>query len=304
MSPTLTPARFAPVAVVLALAVISAGCIVQDRPEEANFFVVADAGPDRVLDAGEAAEFAWLQDYAIEAEGNTTPHVEISYEWWVVDRSFSPGTGPTFSYTSVAPAFALVTLNVTGEGVTAADASGVLFVPGAADGSRKIYLAVRGDLHIEGPSPQHVLTLHSEGDFRAESLATPLDIPNEPYAAIPLGVEFSLSGNPEGSILLALKDGAGPARTAASQMLEFDSGSQYTLLIDTSPAGVHRIITSQGGAQTGNVTLDEFKAAHAVAEHEDKVLVTHGQTLAGFEGAAAAATLGLAALLAARRRRA
>jgi hypothetical protein len=295
-------AHLAPIAAVLALGVISAGCIVQDRPEEANFFVVADAGPDQIVIAGETAHFDWPRALAIEAEGSTTPQVELAYAWWVVDRSPVPGTASNYSYTSVDPNFALITLNVTGEGVTAADATGVLFVPGDADASHKIYLAVRGDLQIGGNLPG--LREFSDGNSRAQWLQSPLDLPAAPYASIPLTAEFSLAGSPEGSMIVAVKDGAGPARGAASQMLELDSGTQYTLLVDTSPAAVHRILTSQGGAQTGNVTLDEFKAAHAVSEHEQKVLVTHAQTLAGFEGAAAAATFGLAALVAARRRRA
>ncbi len=62
------PAKLAGLlAAVAALAVVTSGCIAQDRPHEATFFVVADAGEAQVLAVGATASLTWPENRTVLA---------------------------------------------------------------------------------------------------------------------------------------------------------------------------------------------------------------------------------------------
>jgi len=292
---------------ILALAVFSAGCFTQDRPHEEALYVVADAGPDQILEVGATASLAWHKALAIEAEGNATPQVEVTYQWSTTGAPCTPRSGDsvTYSCTSGGPTFDLVALNVTAEKTTASDAAGLLFVPGASDISQKIYLVARGDLSFTGGTVtfQDVVSRPTIGSHHAFAFAGGLHLPTDRYANFGIQLGSPAAGQPQGSILLGVKNGTGPARTFATQMLEFNASRNYTLLIDTNATAQHRMVASVGGLETENLTLENFRAAHAVSELAVRVRIVPAQTLPGFEGAAAAAGLAAIAIIALRNRR-
>lgn len=289
-------------AVIAALAVLSAGCIVQDRPHEGEFNVVADAGQSQVIAVGDTAHFEWGEDHALKAEGGEPPHVNVTYSWKVGEVEAS--VNHSVAVARAQPEFVLVELNVTAKEHTASDSVGVLVVPPAADTSRQLYVAAVGPIKIwpMGSFAEHnfVSGAHS-GHWATQSLppgAGRIDalirLPEDEFPLEPV----------RASILLAVKDGAGAARGVATGPLEFDPGFRYTLSIDPSPAAHHMIsIRDAEGAVLQDMTLEAFEAAHP-AEEAVEVPVVDAQTLPGFEGLAAVATMVVlgAVLVAARRR--
>lgn len=286
---------------ITALTVLTAGCVAQDRPHVEAFFVVADAGENDVVAQGDTAHLSWPENRTLEAEEGAPPHEEVEYHWQT--SSGLTGSETEFNVTPAAPGLTLVELNVTAKAHTASDISGLLTVPSGSAGSGRLYLASLGGLALSpegsGPPPAlgHVAVGGHEGEFF--DLALPGGGGSMRFSvALPSGL--SVEEVPAGAFLIAVKEASGAVHEHATPPLEFDPGLQYTLVVDTSPGGAHRLeARGEGGAIVENVTLSDFETAHG-AEHEAKVLVpAPAQTLPGFEGAAAAAAFAGASALAA-----
>lgn len=290
---------------VTALTVLTAGCVAQDRPHVEAFFVVADAGANVVVTEGASVHLSWPENRTLEAEEGAAPHEEVVYHWET--SSGLTGSAEHFNVTLPAPGLTLVALNVTAKGHTASDVAGLLVVPAGAAGSGRVYLGSVGGPHLalEGggaPSPlDHVSAGGHEGEF------FDLAVPGSGTAlrlSVELPTDLSIEEVPEGSFMIAVKDGSGSLHEHATPALRFDPGLQYTLVVDTSASLAHRIeARGEGGALVENLTLDDFATVHG-GEHEAKVLVpAPAQTLAGFEGAAAAVAFVAAGFLAVARAR-
>jgi hypothetical protein len=286
----------------VAASVLLAGCIVQNRPEAESFLVVADAGPNLVVPGGSAAHFEWAYNQSVQGEaGHVAPEVEAHHLWANDASPTATSTNESFSFGLPAPSFALVSLTVSVEKSSASDVAGVLFVPGSSSAERRAYVAVIGAIGIATETADPV-NEHHLGAFVAQETQRSLGGPTA-HLRFDLVNPNSLLGTPaEGSLIIAIKDGVGPARTTVTPPLEFEGGESYTLVLDPRPAAQHEIEIARPGAANKTVTLDEFVHAHE-GEHEVETVVTHSQTLPGFEGAAAVVSATLVGLSAALMRR-
>lgn len=276
--------------------------MVQDRPREEAFFVVADAGEGHVIAEATHAVLEWPANRSVEAEGAAAPEVEAQYHWQA--SSGAAGGHPQFDF--VPPVgLTVVELNVTAKNHTASDAVGILSVPDSPVPGGRLYVALVGGLTLGDADTGAPLTgtAASVGGHTGWLYALPL--PSLGWLAAYRLLPPSPGEGADASVLIAVKDGVGFATANATGAVAFDGGLEYTLTVDTSFAAAHRVAArAAAGAEVENRTLASFAAAHP-GEEEVRVLVpAPAQKLPGFEGAAAAFAVALAAaLLAAGRRR-
>ena len=295
------PARIALLAVALALGVSAAGCTVQDRPHNEAFFVVADAGEARVLQAGSTAHLVFPENLSLAAEEGEPPHEPVEYAW---KSSWGP-TGEDFEFHAAppAPGLSIVELNVTAKNHTASDAVGLLVVPGGSAGTGRTQIGLLGEADLDNLPGSPALTKdevraggHEGGDYWAP---IPASGPAR-YALVP----WAGASAPEAVLLIAVKASATALYTNASLPLAFGAGQNYTLVVDATAAQQHRIeVQDSAGALVESLSLEAFASAHP-GEAEARVLVAPpAQVLPGFEAAAVAGALVGAAILAVARKR-
>ena len=291
-------ARLAPVpffAAIIALAVITSGCIAQDRPHEPTYTIVADAGAEVVAD-GQSAHLHWAADHALEAEGGEHVEEHPHLEWEASNGAH--GTGENFTVVPAGRGLVLVELNVSDGNHSATDVGGVLALP-PGPGARHAFIGVVGDIELE-----------LEGDTFADQAAVTLGHHHGHYysAAAP-GAHLRLkvlavTADTQAAFLISIKSGGGQGQVNITKPLVFSPGLNYTLVLDTASPYAHHIEVADpatGGAPEES-SLAEFTEAHEGAA-EGRFLVTPaGQTLPGFEALAAAVALTLAILVATRRR--
>lgn len=295
-----SPRACALLALTLSAAVVSAGCVAQDRPHEETFFVVADAGPCAVATAGDTVHFEWALNRTLEAKGGGEVNESVVYAWSA--STGEHGNTSSFSVAPVQPGLAIVVLNVTAKGHTAHDAAAVLAIPGSPPPVGRVYLGSLGNLQLdpEGPfAPDHHLTEFF--GFTADSS----DYPLEPGASEVFQISFpDPASDAAGSILFAVKTPSDGTHTHASPPLTFDASHNYTLEIDESPLEHHRIITRDGaGAPINNSSLAEFEIANAQPPTVKELVPPPSGKLPGFEGAAVAGAVIVAVLALSLRRR-
>lgn len=286
---------------VLALGVASAGCTVQDRPPNEAFFVVADAGAAQIFAPGGAAHLSFPENQTIEAEKGAPPLEEVAYAW-----TASWGTTSNHSqFHAMPPGFglSLVELNVTAKNHTASDAVGLLVVPPGSAGPGQVQIGIVGEAQLSDLAPSPALTkvevragAHGGTSYGA---ALPGSGPSS-YRLVPRGGASA----PEFVVLIAVKSAGGTLYSNTSLPLRLDSALNNTLVVDSTAAQQHRIEVRDGsGALLESLSLDAFGAAHP-GQAESRVLVSPpGQSLPGFEGAAAAGAFLCVGLLALWRRR-
>ncbi len=308
MSPVSVARIGALLAAVAALSVVSAGCIAQDRPEHAEFYIVADAGPDLSVPVGTAVPLEWAHTHAVEADTGDVPHVDLEYSWHASGEEQPISHTETASLTRSEVGLAIVSLEVAAEGASATDATAVFFSPPPADTETHLYIIVTGGLRI-WEDPGAGLAIHDvelEG-FAAQWADLPLSSGSPDDATVVLtfsDVDVVLASEVEGSVLLVIKHGEDPAELLSLGPVAFDASNWYEVdLRQFSPA---RLWETPRGENVGTAyTFSDFATAHP-AEGESRTLVAETQTLPGFSAqAAVAAALGAAALAVAvsRRRR-
>lgn len=281
-------------AAVAGLAVLTAGCIAQDRPHEPTYTVVADAG-GAVVEVGHAAHLEWSEHDAVEvAEGG---HLEEQpeIEWKASNGEHAEGAN--FSVTPHEVGLTLVELNVTVEHHSALDIGGVLTIPSGAFAAGA-FIGVVGHIELSGTGLSSPL-LHQTATMGSH--------PGHYYfapgsnATLRLPILQGAEGG-EASFLIAVKRAGGGFTSAVTPALPFEGGLSYTLVVDTTHANDHKI-EARGGLFDENLELGAFAEAHG-GESETRVLVAPpGQKLSGAGAAAAVASFAGLALLAALRRR-
>src|SRR5262245_38184724 len=108
MRAPLTPVAL--LAAVAALAVLTAGCLGQDRQHHPTFTVVADV-ESAVVPAGQTEHLSWSQAEALEVEGGE--HLEEGAEIDWAASTGAHGVGENFSLATGAPGLILVEVDVT-----------------------------------------------------------------------------------------------------------------------------------------------------------------------------------------------
>ena len=305
MSPSPTTRTSVFVAAAAALSVLSAGCIVQDRPEHPEFFVVADAGADLALPVGATAHFEWDEHDAIESEGEHAPEVEVEYAWRSSESEDEISNTTAAALSRAGPGLALVSLEVEAGGARAADVAGVLFTPTDADTARSAFVAVVGGIRFwDGAgAPQPINDVEVEG-FRAQWAEVDLQAAQGPSASVVLDfpeADVAIGAEVQGSVIVAVKRGAGPATIESTGPVTFTASNYYEVRIPESGGAPTLGQWERGSTNTVFQAFDGYAANHT-AEGATRVLVAESQTLPGFEGPVAAAALGLLAIAASRRR--
>ncbi len=284
----------------------SAGCIVQDRPEHAEFFVVADAGKDQVLPVGQAAHFEWDEHDAVESEGEHAPEVDVEYAWRESGSHDLLSNTSSATVSRTTPGLALVSLEVAAEGVRATDVAGVLFVPPDKDTTTRAYVAVVGgirfwegvgaptaihEVDVEG-SPAQWVEVSLQG-VQGSSTSVVLDFSE---------VDVAIGAQVPGSVIVAVKRGIGPATIESTGYVTFQTSNYYEVRIPVSGSAPTLGLTARGTSYTTYQAFDDYAANHT-AEGADRVLVTESQSLPGLGAAAAVGAAALLGLTGARRRR-
>jgi hypothetical protein len=295
-----SPRAGALLALTVSAAVLSAGCVAQDRPIEVTYSVVADAGASAVATVGDTVHFQWSENRTLEAKNGGEVNEAVAYAWSA--STGAHGNTSSFAVTPAESGLAIVVLNVTAKEHTASDAAAVLAIPAASPPGGRVYLASLGNLQLDPDAifaPSHHPTEFSlfTGDTG--------DYPLSPVANQVFRISFpDQASDAAGSILFAVKATSNQTRTHASPPLAFDASRAYTLVIDTSPQQNHRLVARDlAGALLDNSSLADFETAHAGAA-EVKVLVPPpASKLPGFGGAAAAGAVFVAALALTLRRR-
>jgi hypothetical protein len=306
MSPVSAPRIGALIAVVASLSVASAGCMVQDRPEHAEFFIVANAGQDQVVPAGGTAHLEWAEEHAVESEGHEAPHVELEYAWHRSEQADPISETTTASVTQSEVGLALVSLEVAVDGVNATDAAAVFFAPPDADTGTHAYIVLLGGIRFwdghDAPALVHEVEVEGLTAQWAE-----IALPRAPQEKTGVVLTFSdvdvaIAAEVEGTVMVVVKRGAGPATVEQTGPVTFDASNWYEVVVQRSVAPSQLWITERGRTQSVNASFPAYAADHA-AGAESKTLVSEAQSLPGFEGLAAAAALAAGALALARRRR-
>ncbi len=284
----------------ISAAVLSAGCVAQDRPRVEKFFVVADAGPSTVATAGDTVHFEWGASHALEAEAGGTVNESVAYGW-----SASTGEHGNLSLFSITPAqtrLVLVVLNVTAKEHTASDAAAVLAIPAANPPGGRVYLGSLGNLQLD-PDAVFAPSHHPTGlsGFTGDAG----DYPLSPAADQVFPISFPDQGaDAAGSILFAVETPSNQTRMHATAPLAFDPSRNYTLVIDDSPLHHDRIVTRDAaGALLDTSSLADFETAHPGAVAVQVLVPPPAGKLPGFEGAAVAGAVLVAALVLSLRRR-
>jgi hypothetical protein len=279
----------------VALAVLTAGCIAQDRPHHPTYTVVADAGGE-VVASGESAHLHWAAHDALEPETpgeHLDAHAEIEWE----ASSGAHAAGENFTVPTAAPGLTLVEVNVTAENHSAKDIGGVLAVPGSP-GARRAFVGVVGDVE---------LALEA-GTFTSTSTVTHAGHSGHFYAAPAPGATVRLRADTGGheaqaQFLISIKSGSGTGQVNITEPLVFAPGVNYTLVLETTAPFAHRIEVDDPTFGPSELSLSEFAEASGGAAEGRLLVAPPGQTLPDAGAAAAGAALAAAALMAASARR-
>lgn len=302
MSPNSTSRLAALVAAVTALSVLSAGCVVQDRPAHQAFSIVADAGEDQVVAVGETAHFEWDEHHAVDSEGEHAPEVELEYVWRSSQSAEPISQTSSASISRATPGLEIVAVEVGAEGAKATDAAGVLFVPPDTDTGKRAFVAVTGSIHFwEDPHPD--IEVH-EVEFEGTPAAwAEVDLESVQSRSLSVVLDFSevdvlLGSEVEGTVLVAVRFGAGPATVVGTGPVFFDPSNYYSVRIPANGSTPTLGQTVRGESGLMLSSFDDFAAGHA-AEGEVSAPVTESQTLPGFGAAAAVAAVAAAFVVAA-----
>lgn len=305
MSPSSSTRLAALIAAVTALSILSAGCVAEDKPAHEAFNLVADAGAVQVVPVGSSAAFDWPAEHAVEAEGGHAPAVEIEYTWRADGQADPISETPTASLARGSPGLAVVGLEVATEGTTAADVTGVLFVPPDAEDTVAVFVAFIGEVTVsETAAPfAHLHDVDFEG---VPAQWATLDVSHNSEAILPLhfdDIAAALDLEVKATIIVAVKDGVGPAQAYTTGPANFSAGKPTSLRIPVGHGQPEIAVGEAGGSLHDGVTLPAYGDAHR-AEGEVSVTVAESQTLPGFGAAAAvAAAVGVASLALVARRR-